>query len=140
MHLEKDADVRLLLDNTTTENCKYATLFKKSILSLNEANITAGSRDASRFLFFPPKKHRGSWNESYPDTTKVIMIYSVTVYLMLQRVTNPHEANIGGRTFLGTSGQPLKDMERYTTADTADEGKGLKGRCEASMAFLRRPD
>ena len=32
-----------------------------------------------------------------------------------QRVTNPHEAKIGGRIFLGSSGQPLRDMARYTT-------------------------
>ncbi|CAN0294535.1 unnamed protein product, partial [Scytosiphon promiscuus] len=32
--------------------------------------------------------------------------------------TNPHEAKIGGRVFLGSSGQPLKDMERYTTSET----------------------
>eukprot|EP00752_Nemacystus_decipiens_P013042 g11537.t2 len=39
----------------------------------------------------------------------------------LKRVTNPHEAKIGERVFLGSSGQPLKDMDRYTTVDAGAE-------------------
>ncbi|CAM9627762.1 unnamed protein product [Scytosiphon promiscuus] len=45
----------------------------------------------------------------------------------LKRVTNPHEAKIGGRVFLGSSGQPLKDMERYTTSET--EAASAKPAC-----------
>eukprot|EP00903_Cladosiphon_okamuranus_P014688 g13614.t1 len=41
----------------------------------------------------------------------------------LKRVTNPHEAKIGDRLFLGSSGQPLKDMDRYTTADTSEDAQ-----------------
>ncbi|CAM9590090.1 unnamed protein product [Ascophyllum nodosum] len=41
----------------------------------------------------------------------------------LKRVTNPHEAKIGGRIFLGSSGQPLRDMARYTTLGNEDPKK-----------------
>ncbi|CAM9630869.1 unnamed protein product, partial [Hapterophycus canaliculatus] len=45
----------------------------------------------------------------------------------LKRVTNPHEAKIGGRVFLGSAGQPLKDMERYTTS--GPDAPGAKPPC-----------
>lgn len=32
----------------------------------------------------------------------------------LQRVSNPYEATIGGRRILGTSGQPIDDLRKYT--------------------------
>ncbi|CAM9131016.1 unnamed protein product, partial [Ectocarpus sp. 12 AP-2014] len=43
-------------------------------------------------------------------------------------VTNPHEAKIGERVFLGSSGQPLLDMARYTTPD-AEADKDAKPAC-----------
>ncbi|CAM9972983.1 unnamed protein product, partial [Ectocarpus sp. 13 AM-2016] len=46
----------------------------------------------------------------------------------LKRVTNPHEAKIGERLFLGSSGQPLLDMARYTTPD-AEADKDAKPVC-----------
>lgn len=38
----------------------------------------------------------------------------------LKLVTNPHEAWIGGRLFLGNSGQVLADMEKYMIPDETD--------------------
>ncbi|CBJ32730.1 conserved unknown protein [Ectocarpus siliculosus] len=46
----------------------------------------------------------------------------------LKRVTNPHEAKIGERVFLGSSGQPLLDMARYTTPE-AEADKDAKPAC-----------
>ena len=33
------------------------------------------------------------------------------------RVTNPHDFEVDGVTFLGTSGQNLDDVDRYSTAE-----------------------
>ncbi|CAM9786444.1 unnamed protein product, partial [Discosporangium mesarthrocarpum] len=41
----------------------------------------------------------------------------------LQMVTNPYEAEIGGRVFLGTSGQPLTDMERFSEVEATEAGE-----------------
>lgn len=35
-------------------------------------------------------------------------------YSTLRLVTNPYEARIGGRLFLGASGQIIDDMTKYT--------------------------
>lgn len=43
-------------------------------------------------------------------------------YTTLRRVTNPYEAYIGRRLFLGASGQILDDLKKYTAATAGFKG------------------
>jgi DNA polymerase delta subunit 2 len=56
-----------------------------------------------------------------------------TQYSTLQLVTNPHEAWVGGRLFLGTSGQPLEDLAKYTRPEV--EGYVYVQLTEVALAF-----
>lgn len=56
-------------------------------------------------------------------------------YSTLRRVTNPYEAYIGHRLFLGASGQILDDLKKYTAVSTAfgaTAGKEEGGGSEAA--------
>ncbi len=47
-------------------------------------------------------------------------------FTSLNLVTNPYEAEIGGRTFVGTSGQPLNDIERHSTNKAEGDAGALE--------------
>jgi len=42
-------------------------------------------------------------------------------YSTFHPVTNPYECEINGVRFLGTSGQPVDDLHKYTTIDERNE-------------------
>ncbi|XP_070581027.1 DNA polymerase delta subunit 2-like isoform X2 [Ptychodera flava] len=49
------------------------------------------------------------------------MFPQAMVYPTLQTVTNPYDANIGGMRFLGTAGQNIDDIYRFSTMEDALE-------------------
>ena len=43
-----------------------------------------------------------------------LIVLQASVYQTLHGVPNPYECEIGGRRMLGTSGQPIHDIARYS--------------------------
>jgi len=44
----------------------------------------------------------------------LLIVLQASVYQTLHGVPNPYECQIGGRRMLGTSGQPIHDIARYS--------------------------
>ncbi|KAG7158415.1 DNA polymerase delta subunit 2-like [Homarus americanus] len=66
------------------------------------------------------------------------MLPKAAMYSTMQSVTNPYECEIGGRAFIGLSGQNVKDISRCSTLE--DPLKVLEKLCEWGHLAPTAPD
>ncbi|CAM9509978.1 unnamed protein product [Chrysoparadoxa australica] len=74
-------------------------------------DVMPGSTDPSDYMLPQQPMHK-------------LLLPVASAFSTTRRTTNPYEAIIGGRTFLGNSGQPLHNMQQYTRYGEEDGAKG----------------
>lgn len=80
---------------------KRLDLFLTELVQVIDVDLMPGQNDPSNFVLPQKCFHHCMFPKSVP-------------YKTLNRVTNPYECNIGGVRILGSSGEPILDILRYS--------------------------
>ena len=120
-------DAKAGASSDITQGAQELDLALLQLCAAVPVDIMAGATDPSQFMMPQQPLHRCL----FPQSSRL---------KSLQATTNPYEAVIEGAHLLGSSGQPLDDLDRYTKNEAVDRTQLLANTLEWRHMAPTTPD
>ena len=142
-------DAKAGASSDITQGAQELDLALLQLCAAVPVDIMAGATDPSQFMMPQQPLHRSPLQRGKSTATSMLLLTMPPPRCLfpqssrlksLQATTNPYEAVIEGAHLLGSSGQPLDDLDRYTKNEAVDRTQLLANTLEWRHMAPTTPD